>query len=73
MSETSPTISTSERGGHNRLLLVLLTATAVAVGFLAGFLSRIPFEDSAPAAPGAGWTSARCCSAAGSNTDACSA
>lgn len=54
MSETSPTISTSERGGHNRLLLVLLTATAVAVGFLAGFLSRIPFEDSAPAAPGAG-------------------
>ncbi|MGA4692116.1 DUF305 domain-containing protein [Rhodococcus sp. AB351] len=54
MSETSSDISTTERGGHNRLLLVLLTVAAVAVGFLAGFLSRIPFEDSAQAAPEAG-------------------
>jgi len=36
------------------MLFALLTVAAVAVGFLAGFLARVPFEDSAPAAPEAG-------------------
>ena len=54
MNETSSDTSSTELREHSRLLLVLLTVAAVAVGFLAGFLARIPFEDSAPAAPEAG-------------------
>ncbi|MEU5843141.1 DUF305 domain-containing protein [Rhodococcus sp. NPDC047139] len=50
----SPDTFSPEPREHNRLLLVLLTVAAVAVGFLAGFLARIPFEDSTPATPVAG-------------------
>ncbi|UYP20332.1 DUF305 domain-containing protein [Rhodococcus sp. Z13] len=46
----------SENSGENssdrsRSLLVLLAVAAVAVGFLAGFVARLPFEDSAPSTP----------------------
>ncbi len=51
MSETTED-STGDRG-HRRVFLVLLTVAAVAVGFLAGFLARIPLEDRAPATPAA--------------------
>lgn len=54
MSETTTTPTDEHSSGPDRrLLLVLVTAAAVAVGFLAGFLARIPFEDAAPATPGA--------------------
>jgi len=55
MSETTSTVTSGQDSGqgHRRLLLVLLTAAAVAVGFLAGFLARIPLEDSSPATPAA--------------------
>lgn len=47
-----PTEQSTDRG-HGRLFLALLTVAAVAVGFLAGFLARIPLEDRAPATPAA--------------------
>lgn len=51
MSET--TVDPANDRGHPRMFLVLLTVAAVAVGFLAGFLARIPLEDRAPATPAA--------------------
>lgn len=50
---TEITAHPTDERGHRRLFLVLLTVAAVAVGFLAGFLARIPLEDRSPATPAA--------------------
>lgn len=59
MSETHGTASLPEHDGsrfsnRTRTLLALVAVAALAVGFLLGFLARIPLEDSQPANPTAG-------------------
>lgn len=45
---------TPQETGRRRALLILGLVAAVAIGFLLGFLTRIPLEDSPPATPAAG-------------------